>query len=122
MASDQTIHPRHHWPATATELYLRENATAHRGDQRPVRGGDVEAVQLRAGDRVLDVGCGLGTTTIDAARLVSRNGGAVGIDITVDLLNVARQNAATAGLTNVEFVGADAQIHSFRDAEFDSDH
>ena len=94
MASDQTIHPRHHWPAAATELYLRDAARIE-AINGPFGAAMFDAVQLRAGERVLDVGCGLGTTTLDAARLVSRNGSAVGIDITVDLLDVARQNAAT---------------------------
>ena len=119
MASDQTIHPRHHWPTAATELYLRDAARIE-AINGPFGAAMFDAVQLRAGERVLDVGCGLGTTTLDAARLVSRNGSAVGIDITVDLLDVARQNAAKAGLTNVEFVEADAQIHSFHEAEFDA--
>ena len=121
MASDQTIHPRHHWPTAATELYLRDAARIE-AINGPFGAAMFDAVQLRAGERVLDVGCGLGTTTLDAARLVSRNGSAVGIDITVDLLDVARQNAAQAGLTNVEFVEADAQIHSFHERGVRRDH
>ena len=77
MASDQTIHPRHHWPTAATELYLRDAARIE-AINGPFGAAMFDAVQLRAGERVLDVGCGLGTTTLDAARLVSRNGSCCG--------------------------------------------
>ncbi|HKY17194.1 MAG TPA: methyltransferase domain-containing protein [Microthrixaceae bacterium] len=117
--TDNTTQPRHHWPAVATELYLRdgERIEAING---PFGETMLDAVQLQAGERVLDVGCGVGTTTLDAARLVSPDGSAVGVDITADLLDVARHHAGAADMTNIEFLEADAQVHPFGDAEFDA--
>ena len=117
--TDKTIQPRHHWPTVATELYLGD-ADRIEAINGPFGEAMLDAVQLQTGERVLDVGCGLGTTTLDAARLVAPDGRAVGIDITVDLLDVARQRAGAAGVTNIEFLEADAQVHPFRDGEFDA--
>jgi SAM-dependent methyltransferase len=74
--------------------------------------------QLQAGariaphERVLDVGCGNGVSTRDAARRASA-GHALGIDLSSAMLAVARATSADEGLTNVEFTQADAQTHPF---------
>jgi|tagenome__1003787_1003787.scaffolds.fasta_scaffold20930866_2 SAM-dependent methyltransferase len=67
---------------------------------------------------VIDIGCGNGTTTLDAAR-AAREGGAVGIDLSASMLAKGRAAAAAAGLTNVEFVHGDAQVYPFEDGTFD---
>jgi ubiquinone/menaquinone biosynthesis C-methylase UbiE len=72
-----------------------------------------KAAHLAAGERVLDIGCGCGTTTLDAARAVGPGGRACGIDLSAPMLDIARRRCATAGLTNVEFVQGDAQTHRF---------
>jgi len=76
------------------------------------------AAAIGVDDRVLDVGCGAGQATRDAARLATR-GAAVGVDLSSDMLGVARKIAANEGLDNVEFLHADAQIHAFASGEFD---
>jgi SAM-dependent methyltransferase len=76
------------------------------------------AAAIREGDRVLDVGCGNGQSTRDAAR-VAINGSALGIDLSSQMLALARETAAGEGIDNVEFRHADAQIHPFGSAEFD---
>ena len=63
-------------------------------------------------ERVLDIGCGTGQTTRDAARAAPR-GSALGVDLSARMLEVARRQAAVEGLANVEFEQADAQIHPF---------
>ncbi|MDP9334095.1 MAG: class I SAM-dependent methyltransferase [Actinomycetota bacterium] len=75
-----------------------------------------ERLTLAGTDRVLDIGCGCGATTITAAAQAQR---AVGIDLSGPMLAVARNRAADAGLANVEFVEADAQVHRFVPASFD---
>lgn len=65
------------------------------------------AAALQADHRVLDVGCGNGLTSIEAAR---RARAVVGCDLSTGMLEVARHRAAAAGLTNVEFVRADVQV------------
>ena len=110
--------PRQHWPHEATELYLRE---ADRIEAINGPFGDVmlDTAALQPGERVLDVGCGHGTTTLDAAQRVTPAGAALGVDITASLLEQARQRASKASISNVEFVTADAQTYPFHEAAFD---
>jgi SAM-dependent methyltransferase len=70
-------------------------------------------------DRVLDVGCGTGQATRDVAR-IAVEGSALGVDLSSQMLALARQTAAAEGLDNVEFQHADAQIHPFESAAFDA--
>jgi SAM-dependent methyltransferase len=58
---------------------------------------------LRAGERVVDVGCGAGIDSLIAARLVGDQGRVVGIDMTPAMLARARASAALTGAANVEF-------------------
>jgi SAM-dependent methyltransferase len=69
-------------------------------------------------DRVLDVGCGNGQTTRDAARAASA-GSALGVDLSSAMLTRARQRATEEGIDNVGFLQADAQIHPFDPGTFD---
>jgi SAM-dependent methyltransferase len=69
-------------------------------------------------DHVLDIGCGNGRTSRDAARRAAE-GRVLGIDLSWQMLERARMLAAQEGLTNVEFVNADAQVHPFEPASFD---
>ena len=73
---------------------------------------------MREHDRVLDVGCGNGQSTRDVAR-VATNGSALGVDLSSQMLALARETAAAEGLDNVEFRHADAQIYPFERAAFD---
>jgi len=63
----------------------------------------------RPGERVLDVGCGCGATTLALAEAVGSDGRVVGLDISAPMLARAEERARDAGLTNVSFVNADAQ-------------
>jgi ubiquinone/menaquinone biosynthesis C-methylase UbiE len=72
------------------------------------------ALPLRAGDRVLDVGCGWGDTAIELARRVGPAGSVVGLDCCNAFLEAGRADAKTAGLTNLTFVEADVQTHPFK--------
>ena len=69
-------------------------------------------------DRVLDIGCGAGQSTLDLAALAGQ-GSAVGVDLSARMLGLARQRAAARGATNVEFLQGDAQVHAFEPAAFD---
>jgi SAM-dependent methyltransferase len=73
---------------------------------------------ILSGERVLDVGCGTGQTTRDAAREAAP-ATALGIDLSAAMLEVARRRAADEGVANATFLQADAQVHSFETASFD---
>jgi arsenite methyltransferase len=59
---------------------------------------------LRDGDVVLDLGSGAGADALISARRVAPTGRAIGLDMTDEMLELARANAAEAGVDNVEFV------------------
>src|SRR5260370_9379788 len=73
------------------------------------------AASLARGDHVLDVGCGCGATTVDAARAVAP-GTSTGIDLSGPMLARARQNAVRSGIANTFFEQGDAQTYLFRPA------
>lgn len=59
---------------------------------------------LRPGDVVLDFGSGAGADVLISARRVLPGGRAIGLDMTTEMLELARRNAADAGVENVEFI------------------
>lgn len=69
-------------------------------------------------DRVLDIGCGTGHSSCDLGYAVG-NGSVLGVDISAAMLDVARQRVAAAGLGNVVFREADAQVAAFDPPPFD---
>ena len=73
---------------------------------------------LRRDDDVLDIGCGMGQTTREAARMAP-DGNVVGVDLSAAMTERAQELAAADGLHNVTFVHADAQSHSFPSESFD---
>ena len=73
---------------------------------------------LRADDRVLDIGCGTGRTTRDAARSAGK-GSALGVDISASMIERARELAWAESVHNVAFEQGDAQVHQFPKDSFD---
>ena len=69
-------------------------------------------------DHVLDIGCGTGQTTRQAAR-TAQAGSAHGVDISAPAVERARELARAEGLRNVTFEHADAQVHRFPEERFD---
>ncbi|HET6834906.1 MAG TPA: class I SAM-dependent methyltransferase [Acidimicrobiales bacterium] len=76
------------------------------------------AANVQPHDRVLDVGCGTGQTTREAAR-AAVDGSALGVDLSAPMLERARRLSDDAGLRNVTYVQADAQTHPFPSTHFD---
>src|SRR5688572_25991891 len=98
-----------YWAANA-DRYDRAVAAHH--------GSFLAAAAIGRVDRVLDVGCGTGQLTGDAARAAPA-GAALGVDLSSAMLDVGRRRAAAAGLPNVAFEQVDAQVHPFDPASFD---
>jgi len=72
----------------------------------------------RPGERMIDVGCGCGATTIALAEAAGTTGHVLGVDIAAPMLARARQRAA--GRPQVEFIEADAATFAFGDVRRDS--
>src|SRR6266511_4269387 len=65
--------------------------------------------RLDPGERVLDLGCGAGTDSLVAARMVAPDGRVTGVDMTPEMLGKARAAAGEMGLENVEFLEGEAE-------------
>ena len=66
---------------------------------------------LKPGERVLDLGSGGGIDCFLAARQVGADGHVIGLDMTPDMLALARRNAETLGVTNVEFLRGSSRTY-----------
>lgn len=75
----------------------------------PVSEALFDAVDLRPGQTVLDIGCGSGATTLAAATAVDPGGSVHGVDLTAAMLDIARARLAASGLSNVSLVEGDVQ-------------
>jgi SAM-dependent methyltransferase len=75
------------------------------------------AASVQAGDRVLDIGCGTGQATREAARSAT-SGSALGVDLSGAMVDRARRLSEEEGLPNVSFELADAQVHPFAPGDF----
>jgi SAM-dependent methyltransferase len=99
------------WNGDEAESWIRNeehfNATSRAHTARLF-----QTVEIAADDVVLDIGCGCGQTTREAARR-ARSGRALGVDLSGPMIERARARSTDEGLTNVAFEQADAQVHPF---------
>ncbi|MCA1842808.1 MAG: methyltransferase domain-containing protein [Actinobacteria bacterium] len=77
---------------------------------------------LADGMRLLDVGCGPGTLTVDLARLVGPEGHAVGVDVSASVIQEATAHATAEGVGNVRFSAGDFREVDVADGSFDVVH
>jgi ubiquinone/menaquinone biosynthesis C-methylase UbiE len=82
-------------------------------------GNPVAVAALREGETVLDLGSGGGIDVLLSARRVGPQGKAYGLDMTDEMLELARGNARKAGVTNVEFVKGEIEDMPLPDGEVD---
>jgi SAM-dependent methyltransferase len=76
---------------------------------------------VRAGtDRVLDIGCGSGATTLAAAKRLHGGGSCLGVDLSSQLIETARRRAMEEKVDNAVFARGDAQTHVFEPESFDA--
>jgi SAM-dependent methyltransferase len=76
------------------------------------------ACDVQPGEHVLDIGCGSGQTTREAARM-AQGGSALGVDISASAIELARELTRAQGVHNVTFECADAQVHRFAQERID---
>jgi SAM-dependent methyltransferase len=79
----------------------------------PLGEAAMDHARPQPGERVLDVGCGCGQTTLELAARVGDRGSVLGLDISGPMLERARDRARKASVVNALFEQADAQTHSF---------
>ena len=84
---------------------------------RPVADVLIDQAKPQAGERVLDVGCGSGATTIAFAREVAPSGLAFGVDVSAPMLAQAKASAPKE--LPIDFALADATVYPFDPASFD---
>src|SRR6266498_3547647 len=101
-------------PATANRLGSVDYDAELRLHSQVLR----RACGVQRHDHVLDVGCGAGQTTREAARTATA-GGALGVDLSAPMIDRACELAQAEGLRNVTFQRADAQVHRFPPKQFD---
>jgi ubiquinone/menaquinone biosynthesis C-methylase UbiE len=77
----------------------------------------IDRIAPKAGDRIVDIGCGCGATSIALAERVAPDGFVLGVDISAPMLERARQLAPKQ--LPVDFVQADATIYPFEPKSFD---
>lgn len=111
--SEQTAY----WNDTAGRTWAEVQEPLDR-QLAPLGRAAMAALAATPGERVLDVGCGSGQTSLELARAVGPGGAVLGIDLSAPLLEVARRRAS--GLERLGFVQGDAQVFPFAPESFDA--
>jgi ubiquinone/menaquinone biosynthesis C-methylase UbiE len=78
-----------------------------------------EHFQIQPGDKVLDIGCGYGETSLEIGKIVGPEGEVLGLDCTESFLETAENERKEAGIDNVKFVLGDAQTYELPENYFD---
>jgi ubiquinone/menaquinone biosynthesis C-methylase UbiE len=106
------------WNSPATHAW----ADHHEDIDRLLSGVTEAAIKIAAphpGERVLDIGCGGGTTVLELAARVAPDGHVVGADISQHSVAGLRERIAAAGVRNAEVVLADVASYAFEPGRFD---
>jgi SAM-dependent methyltransferase len=107
------------WNSAERAKILRRDADRDQESSREETEVLIAVSGIVPGLRVLDVGCGPGIPTLELARTVGAGGKVVGVDISERVLEVARERAQRAGVSNAEFQVANVEHLPFPDAHFD---
>lgn len=81
-------------------------------------GTNLDYLNLQPGEWVLDLGCGAGRETLEAAKRVGKQGVVVGLDITSEMLKIAEKSARDSSISNARFVEASIEQLPFADSSF----
>jgi SAM-dependent methyltransferase len=106
------------WDGPSGDFWV-EHADVFESQVAAYRADFLAATGIGPGAHVLDVGCGSGRISREAARLVGPSGRVTGIDLSGRMLELARRRAAVEGLSTVSFEQADAQVADLGTARYD---
>ena len=107
-----------YWNSAHTRAWAEE----HEGIDRLFAGLTQVALNLAApqlGERVIDIGCGSGTTVLELASRVGSSGYVLGADVSKPSVEKARERIATAGVLQAEITLCDVSTHTFPANSFD---
>jgi len=79
----------------------------------------IQKANIKTGNIVLDIGCGTGFLSLGVAKAVGKNGKAMGIDISEEMMKKAKENLSMAGFSNIEFRVGDAENIPLEDNSVD---
>jgi len=108
-----------YWNAMAGETWARFQEQLDR-QIAPLGLEAMRGLEPRPGERILDIGCGCGQTTVMLAQRVGAQGAVLGVDISRPMLDVARGRPVPAGAAQPAFREADAQSEHLGAATFDA--
>ena len=108
-----------YWNASAGMTWSRFQ-TQIDAQLAPLGHAAMAALAPLPGERILDVGCGCGETTLDLAHRVGSDGMVLGLDISAPMLDAARQRPVPDGSARPDFRMADAQTATFPPDGFDA--
>jgi SAM-dependent methyltransferase len=87
---------------------------------RPLGRRAIDALALQPGERVLDIGCGCGDTTLEVAERLGPTGHVRGVDLSAPMLDRAAGRARERGLAQIAFEQADAQVDPLGPGSYDA--
>jgi SAM-dependent methyltransferase len=117
-ADDKSVMQGHDWAGSMGEkwnLYLQQFESMI----TPIGDAILQLAALQSGERVLDIGCGGGSTTLQIAAQVGVLGEAVGLDISPVLVETAKKRAREADVAQAHFACVDAATTTLSRAGFD---
>src|SRR5438552_14912981 len=106
------------WNSPASRAWADQHERMDRA-LAPLTASLMEFAAPRAGEWVLDIACGGGTTVLEWAARVGPGGHVLGADIAQHSVARARERLTAAGCRQAEVIVADAMIHAFPPASFD---
>lgn len=106
---------RYGWDLAANEYEVLWQAQL-----APAQAGLLASASLAPGERVLDVACGTGLVSLQAARAVGPRGRVLGVDLSGQMVDAADRRAADGGLSNVDFARMDGEALAVPDGGFDA--
>ncbi len=108
-----------YWNSDAGRTWVEFQAQLDRTVEPFGREG-MKALAPRQGERVVDIGCGCGQTTVELAARVGSSGAVLGVDVSAPMLEVGRRRAVPSGAARPEFRQIDAQTGDLGEQAFDA--